>query len=69
MRAVLTGPDREEPRAAAYKSQPLSHPRLVYDSFYFAISGRTNVYAVKQGNIRSARASERSGLTRFGSKM
>jgi hypothetical protein len=48
MRAVLTGPDREEPRAAAYKSQPLARPRLVYGSLYFAINGRIDVYAVKQ---------------------
>ena len=48
MRAVLTGPDREEPRAAAYKSRPLSDPRLVYGSFCFAITGRTDVYAVKR---------------------
>jgi len=57
------------PQAAAYKSQPLSDPRLVYGSFCFAINGRTDVYAVKRGNIRPALASELSGLTRFGSKM
>jgi hypothetical protein len=49
MRAVLTGLDREVPRAAAYKSKPLSDPGLVHGPFCFAINVRAAVYTVKRG--------------------
>lgn len=63
MLAVHTGLDRDEPQAAGYKSQLLSHPSLVHGSFYFAISVRTAGYAVKQREARLAVTSQLSGRT------